>query len=103
MLSVSFVSLKSYLGTSLTTQQKITALSHTTRLHLSIVCLIGIHPLLVTNKGESALPIINICQCQLQTPLSVISTLQGKADYAGNVERVTKTVLRSTARNVDIT
>ena len=53
-------------------------------------------------KGESALPVTNICQCQPQTPLSVISTLQGKADYAGNVEKVKKTVLRSTARNVDI-
>jgi len=106
--SVSFVSLKSHLCTSLTihnTTDNNCIISHAHNTHVleSTALLTGIHPLLVTNKGESASPIINICQCQLQTPLSVISTLQGKADYAGNVEKVTKTVLRSTARNVDIT
>ena len=105
MLSVSFVSLKSYLCTSLTTQNTtesscIISHAHNTPALQSTVFLTGIHPLLVTNKGESDYPSKTFVSvnCKLLCQLSVPS--QGKADYAGNVA---KTVLRTTARNVDIT
>jgi hypothetical protein len=81
LFGVSFItSLKSKLRTALSTQnttEKNCIMSHaqnTTAVQVNIL-LTGVHRLLVTNKGLSALPSSNHCQGRLQTPqqLSIVN------------------------------